>query len=291
MYGVSPAYFVSRFSDRFRCGDIAGSLAELKAAGFDAFQPEVFHPEDLDGWRSGGAVRVGAAARQAGLAASQTVGHCLLHAFATPAALASDWGIVEFEKLLDGVQQLAGCDVLTVVIPPFQPRATDQLTAGVRADCRRRLVEKLDRMLDLAERAACRLALEIVPGSLVGGTEGFLRLHAELGRPALAYNFDTGLAWSAREWVPLLPAALGPLIAGTHLKDNFHDGAALAPGQGSIPWAETLAALRAAGYAGSLDIEFHCPPETATAEYGRALDYLQALAADRTDATYRREQC
>ncbi len=277
MFGVSPAYFISRFSDRFTCRDIARCLPEIRASGFDAFQPEVFHPGDLDAWRSSGATLIGWAARASGLETSQTVGHCLLHAFESPAALASDFGPVETEMLLEGMQRLTHCDVLTVAVPPFQPNDDTQLTAGAWAGFRARFTDKLGRMLELAERSGCRLALEVLPGSLVGGTEGFLRLHAELGSDALGYNFDTGNAWAAREWVPLVPAQLGHHIFGTHLKDNAHDEQALGPGKGSIPWRETLAALRASGYAGSLDVELRCAADRVASEYEQALDFLRPL--------------
>lgn len=277
MFGVSPAYFISRFSDRFTCGDIARSLPDIRASGFEMFQPEVFHAADLDSWRRGGATLIGWAARASGLGTSQTVGHCLLHAFETPEALASDFGIVETEMLLEGMQRLTHCDVLTVAIPPFRPDDAVQLTAGAWAGCRARFAQKIGRMLELAERAGCRLALEVLPGSLVGGTEGFLRLHAELGSDALGYNFDTGNAWAAREWVPLLPAQLGRRIFGTHLKDNTHDERALRPGEGSIPWRATLAALGASGYTGSLDVELRCDAERAVCEYEQALDFLRPL--------------
>ncbi len=277
MFGVSPAYFISRFSDRFSCRDIARCLPDIRASGFDMFQPEVFHAADLDAWRSSGAALIGWAARASGLGTSQTVGHCLLHAFETPEALASDFGLVETEMLLEGMRRLTHCDVLTVAIPPFRPSAAAQLTAGAWAGFRARFTDKLGRMLELAERSGCRLALEVLPGSLVGGTEGFLRLHAELGSAALGYNFDTGNAWAAREWVPLVPAQLGSRIFGTHLKDNTHDEQALGPGKGSIPWRETLAALRAAGYTGSLDVELRCAAELAVGEYEQALAYLRPL--------------
>ncbi len=102
MFGVSPAYFISRFGDGFSCRDIADSLPDLRASGFEAFQPEVFHTANLDEWRTGGAALIKRAADATGMVASQFVGHFLLHAFESPEALASDFGIVEIEKALGG---------------------------------------------------------------------------------------------------------------------------------------------------------------------------------------------
>ncbi len=278
MYGVSPAYFISRFSDRFTFGDVAASLADLAASGFGAFQPEVFHAETLDEWRTTGARIVRAAAEDAGLIASQFVAHFLLHAFADPAALESDFGIAEAEKTLEGLERFPECTTLTVPLPPFEPIEPRALGAGAYAAYRARLIEKLGRMLDLAEGAGRRIALELIPGSLVGGVQGLLRIGDELGRPSLGYNFDTGFAWCDREWVPLVPAQLAGRIFGTHLKDNFRDGQALAPGKGSIPWRETLGALKASAYTGSLDIEFRCDPDRADDEYQQALRYLEQFS-------------
>jgi sugar phosphate isomerase/epimerase len=278
MYGVSPAYFISRYSDRFTFGEMAASLADLSASGFGAFQPEVFHADTLDEWRTTGARVVRAAAADSGLVASQFVAHFLLHAFASPAALDSDLGIIETAKTLEGLQHFPECETLTVPIPPFAPVEPQALTVAAYARYRSCLVDKLAQMLDLTERAGLRMALEIIPGSLVGGVQGLLRLIAELGRPSLGYNFDTGFAWCDREWVPLVPAQLAGRVFGTHLKDNFRDEQALAPGRGSIPWSATIGALQTSGYAGSLDIEFRCSPEVAVREYDAALAFLKSCA-------------
>lgn len=243
MFGVSPAYFLSRFGDRFTYQQVADSLAEVREAGFDAAQAEVFHREALDDWRRGGAAVIRDAARDANLEITQFVGHFLLHGFETPDALTSDTGIEETAMALDGVALFPECRVITVPLPPFRPTRLSDLTATACVQFRARLAEKLGRMLDRVEQTGRRLALELIPGNLVGGAQGFLRLHAEIGRPSLGYNFDTGHAWSIREWPPLVAAELGTKIFGTHLKDNAQDEGALAPGQGSLPWRMTFAAL------------------------------------------------
>lgn len=278
MFGVSPAYFISRFTNRFSAQDIARSLPDLRKSGFEAFQLEVFHTVNLDEWSRDGARLIKKAADASGLAASQFVGHFLLHAFESPEALASDFGVDETKKVLEGMQQFPECRVLTVAIPPFSPMDAACLTGTAYAGFRGRFVEKLGRMLELTEQAGRRLALEILPGSLIAGIHGFLRLCDELDSATLGYNFDTGHAWSSKEWVPLIPAAAGQRIYGTHLKDNMqNENLSLAPGQGTIPWKETVTALKAAGYTGSWDIEFRCQPERAVHEYEQALRFLKPL--------------
>jgi sugar phosphate isomerase/epimerase len=215
----------------------------------------------------------------AGLQTSQFVGHFLLHGFETPDALASDFGIDETARALEGVSLFPECRVFTVPLPPFQPSRQSDLTARAGARFRARLLAKLDRMLDLVEQSGRRMALELIPGNLIGSVDGFLRLRAELGRPSLGYNFDTGYAWTMRTWVPLIPALVGEAILGTHLKDNVQDDGAIAPGHGSVPWQATFTALREAGYAGSLDIEFRCRPDSVDRDYRDALATIRRLGA------------
>jgi sugar phosphate isomerase/epimerase len=278
MFGVSPAYFMSRFGDRFTCRNVAESLADVKAGGFDAFQTEVVHPARLDDWANGGAALIHAAARSAGLEVSQFVGHFLLHAFSTPEALASDAGISETVRALEGVVLFPECRVFTIPLPPFRPTRPADLGAAAVAGYAARLADKLSLMLAVVEQAGLRLALELMPGNLVGGIDGFLRLDAQLGRTSLGFNFDTGHAWTTHTWLPLVPARLGDKIVGTHLKDCTQDGGALAPGQGSVPWPETLGALCRAGYAGSFDIEFLCPSRTVDHDYREALASVRQWA-------------
>jgi len=278
MFGVSPAYFISRFGERFTAEQIAASLPDLAHAGFDAVQAEIFHPESVEAWRAGGATRVDRAAGDYGLSASQFVGHFLLHAFAGPEAIVSDWGIEETKQTVELVRRLRDCSILTVPIPALALSDPMHLSPAGNAALRARMVAKLGRMLRIAEQAGCRLALEIMPGGPWPGIHGFLSLCAELGSASLGYNFDTGHAWSCKEWVPGIPALAGARMLGTHLKDNHqHENLALAPGSGTIPWAPTLTAIAAAGYRGSWDLEFRCPAERAAEQYTRALGFIRPL--------------
>ncbi len=278
MFGVSPAYFISRFGDSFTADQVAVSLEDLARAGFDSFQPEVFHPETLDSWLVGGAALVDRAAGDCGLSASQFVGHFLLHAFDSPEAITSPWGLEETAKAIEVVTRFRGCSILTVPLPALPLTDARHLTPDGHAALRARMLAKLSRMLEMTERAGCRLSLEIMPGAPWQGIHGFLGLCAELGSQSLGYNFDTGYAWSCKEWVPAISALAGARMLGTHLKDNHQrENLALAPGCGTIPWAATVAAIAAAGYRGSWDIEFRCPAGSVREEYSRALAYLRPL--------------
>jgi sugar phosphate isomerase/epimerase len=76
----------------------------------------------------------------------------------------------------------------------------------------------------------------------------------------------------------LLPSKLNGRVFGVHLKDNNSDvNLPLAPGKGTIAWAPLLRGLRAAGYAGSWDIEIGCAPERVQDEYLDGLNHLKSL--------------
>lgn len=276
LIGVSPAYFISRFSDRFRADQMAEGLIQLAALGFTSFQPEVFHREYLADWRQQGAARVAHQAEDLGLQASQFVAHFMLPAFADPENLAADWALADMAVVLEIVAHFNDCQAVTVPLGPFQappaPRSEDyRLYFG-------QCVEKIGRLEELVAETGRRLALEIMPGAVIGGIDGFLRLAESLGSEALGLNFDTGHAWAAKENLYLVPAKLGPRLAGTHLCDNqTHANLSLGPGTGSIDWPRLIKALRAVGYQGPYDLEIICPTEDCADEYRRGRDFIARL--------------
>ena len=58
MVGLSPAYFISRFTDEFTPSDVARGLADISGMGFSGFQLEVYHRKNLKLWLEGGAQQV-----------------------------------------------------------------------------------------------------------------------------------------------------------------------------------------------------------------------------------------
>ena len=276
MCGVSPAYFLSRYGERFTAADVAGGLKELARLGFGGFQLEVFHPDSLDSWRSGGAAAVRAGARSLGLTAHQFVAHFLLADFANPEALSSRRGVEEMKAVLEIVTVFEECRVVTVPLPAF-----DGMRAAGRDDYLRwfeRCAGKVSRLLALVEDAGRRLALEILPGAIVGGTDGFLRLCEYIDSDTLSFNFDTGHAWACKEDIQMVPAKLGARIVGTHLCDNFgHENLSLRPGAGSIDWPRLIAGLKACGYAGPWDLEIVCAASAVAAEYATGMKFIHPL--------------
>ena len=279
MYGVSPAFMLSAIGEDFNPDDFCLCLDRIAALGFEAYQPEVFHRERLSEWLAGGARRVAARGRELNLQASQFVAHFLTPCLASAASLRSEEGVEELKRTIEIAACFESCRVITLPIGPWQAGPGD---AQAYSELAGRFRDKLAKLLQIAAAADFSLALEILPHSFPGGSEGYLRLHQELGSPRLGLNFDTGHLWACKEALPLVPAKLSGLIFGTHLCDN--DGGenlSLAPGQGTIDWPAVLAALKSSGYTGSLDLEIRAPSEEVESVYAAGLRRLKQLESFR----------
>ena len=76
--GVSPAYCISRFNDRFSPEQMATGLEDIAAMGYGGFQPEVFHRSTLSDWQQSGSALVAGRAKALGLRTTQFVAHFML---------------------------------------------------------------------------------------------------------------------------------------------------------------------------------------------------------------------
>ncbi|MCX7786898.1 MAG: sugar phosphate isomerase/epimerase [Spirochaetes bacterium] len=280
-FGVSPAYFFSRFTTDFTVEQIAGALPDLRKQGFDGFQLEIYHVDRIEEWEQRGAL-LSSVAREEGLIPTQFVGHFLLHGFKSVETLQSPFGIEEMKRVVEILGNFPECKVITVPIPAFEVAAGSVWGKKEYKDAYQRLVEKIKLQLEIVETAGFRMALEVVPFSLLSGIEGWLKLRTALGCTTIGYNFDTGHAFSSKEILPLIPARMTLdgecCIYGTHLKDNWGtENLALAPGKGGVPWEDLLRNLFLGGYRGSLDLEIVCNPGQVEEEYGRGLRFLQSI--------------
>jgi len=274
--GVSPAYFISRFTDRFTPADVCEGLAEIADLGFEQFQPEVFHAENLAGWVNGGSQQVRQCSNGLGLRPSQFVAHFMLKAFSDTSSVMSDSGLVEIESILEIVDRFEDCPIVTIPLGAFDTQGI--VKPGDYIALFNRCVEKIGQLLVQVERAGRRLALEIMPSAVIGGIDGFKRLCDQLKTNTLGLNYDTGHAWAAKENLYMIPAKLNGQILGTHFCDNFgHENLSLRPGTGSIDWAEIISGLKASGYNGSFDVEIICAPEAVRQEYGQGREFIEEL--------------
>ena len=276
MTGVSPAYFISRYTDRFTPSDVCEGLAEISELGFQQFQMEVFHVENLADWVNGGSQQVRQCSDGLGLRPSQFVAHFMLNAFSNASSVMSDSGLVEIDSVLQIVDRFEDCSIVTIPLGAFDSQGIVERTDYIALF--NRCVEKVGQLLERVENGGWRLALEIMPSSIIGGIDGFLRLCDQLGSDSLGLNFDTGHAWAAKENLYLIPAKLGQRLMGTHLCDNFgHENLSLRPGAGSIDWPRIIGALQAVSYLGSYDLEIICRPVEIQQEYGEGHTFIDSI--------------
>ena len=289
MIGVSPAYFFSRYTTDFSVGQYAQGLPLLTAMGFDSYQLEVFDAARIDEWRTG-AAGLAARAEELGLVESQFVAHFLMERTRSIDALSSDGGDDDVARVVEIVHAFARCKTVTIPIGPFEYGDPGKNDRELYATAWALLGKRIACWASIIESAGLRMALEIVPSSILANTDGFLRMMDWISNTTIGYNFDTGHAWSSREPITLIPSKLRGRIYGTHLKDTpIGGGLALVPGAGTIPWAGVLEELLASGYDGSLDLEIVCAQrDEVEGAYRRAKQYVEDVVRNITPDTGRK---
>jgi len=276
-YGVSPAFLLSLFGEKFTPDDVCSAMPVMRRLGFDCFQAELVSFGSVDLWLKGGAEKVKKRAAEAGLLMSQFVAHFMMEAFADEQTLFSDFGIEEMRKVFEIVAALRKDAPITVAIGPYHDEIFDPKE---RSRAYGRLIEKLAAIARDAKRLGSRLALEIQPGTLLApGAKGILKAIRDIGSGNVGYNLDTGHAWAAGNNVAFYPETLGRHIKGTHLCDNFgRENLSLRPGAGSIDFGYLLPALLRSKYDSSLDLEIFAPGDRVNTEYSAGLEYVKKLA-------------
>lgn len=255
MFGVSPAYFFSRYTTSFSVEDYAQGLENLHKIGFEGFQLEIFSDDRLEEWMTKYHI-IRERAGELGMQVTQFVAHFLLTATSNENSLVSQQGLDEMKQVVEIVSGFPECKIITLPISPCRFGNDEVICKAKWEKLWESLCIKILSFASIVENAGRKLALEIVPGSLFSGTEGLLRFSKETGNTSVGYNFDTGHAWCCKENIATIPAKLCGRIYGTHLKDNFgNENLALPPGEGSIPWKSVIHGLLKTGYTSSLDLE------------------------------------
>lgn len=289
-FGVSPAFVLSLIGTRLSPHAVAATLPRLRELDpertlpLGAWEPEIFHPDDLPLWTNDAVGGLGRVADGEGFVASQFVAHFLGDALIAPAGADDHESPLAFHSLDDRLARV--CDIAgtlgtSTIVVPLLPVARP--TSGRETICA--LARTLDRLSDHAAAGGCRLAVELVPGGPVPTTRELAALQA-LMRSPVGYNLDTGNAAAAGETPEEAIARLGRSILGTHLCDAVGSASSRTPGEGAINWKSTVAMLRAGGYAGSWDVEIRCRPDQVREHYGRGLAVIaDALAGTMGRAT------
>lgn len=272
MYGVSPAFVLSRYGEGFTPHDYKSSLALIRALGFDAFQGEVYRSAELSVWIESGSAVLAEEAKRVGLFASQFVAHFLLEAFEDERVIASEYGYDPFGRFCEMVRRdWPEVKFVTIPLPPLARRVS------AFSDLVEAYTARLERFAEIACDRGLDLAVELLPGGLFTGA-GHLAAYLDRrnSRFKIGFTFDSGHAMACKERVDLVPHRVP--VWGTHLCDNDgEENRSLVPGDGAIDWRSTFNALRESEYAGSYDLEILCPSDEIEREYARGLTAVRAF--------------
>ncbi len=274
LYGVSPAFFISSYSSSFTYEDMLNGLETVSNMGFDCWQPEVFLHERLEEWNKR-CSEIMLKAESLQLKSDHFVAHMLLHAFSSPEAVYSDYGIKEAEQIANSLSPFDSIRYAVIPVPAFEK--TSPMEKAEFEGLYKRFSEKLADMKEIFENRGKKLSLEIMPKSIIGGSDGFLRLIEYSKRlKDLGIIFDSGHMNTSPDELNTYFGKCGAYITGTHLCDNNgRVNASLPPGKGNICWEDAAENLKKSGYSNSYDLEIICNPKDVSANYYHGLKQLQ----------------
>ncbi len=258
--GVCSSWFVSRFTDRFTPAQCIGALPDIKAMGFGGFELGLMRADGLDAWKDA-AKDLKQAAKDQGLIPLQCRAGFLADLYARPETIASPEGFEEMETLLDVLKELDGVPVVVFPMGPFR---------GDPGPVRDTLLIKLESMIAQVERTERKVALELMPGAVVRGVEGFQALCRDLPSETLGLHLHTGLARRAGDDPAAMVSALGSRVLGVTLHgagDDLDDGE-----------PKVLAELTAAGYRESLLLDMEAGPDGQAPDWAAGLVRLEGPA-------------
>lgn len=274
MLGVSPSFFFSKYTTDFSIFDYIDGLNDLKKLGFDCFQGEIFKKERIDEWEENANILTNAY-KEKGLQMSLFVAHFIIHYTEDLKGLYDDTCFEDIKRVCEIVKNNF-TEVNTIVIPMGKYTVKD-LSEDYK-ELRARLIFVIGKLANIVKEYGFNLALEIIPGSIVGGIDGLLNLIEETKCDNLGYNLDTGHAYCSGEILTLLPSKLKGKIFGTHLKDNFgNENLSLPPGLGDIDFQSLFKSLELNGYKGSLDLEIGSDKENVIKDYSIGVNYIKSI--------------
>ena len=226
MIGVSPSFFFSKYTTDFCIYDYIEGLESLKELGVDCFQGEIYKKVKINEWRDDGKT-LAASYNKLNLKMSSFVAHFLINYTDKFDSLFSDFCFSDVETVCQIVKENF-TEVETIVVPFAKYQIQDASKERYEVIWKR-VVDVIGQMTNIANEYELKLALEIIPGSIIGGIDGLIRLIDETGAKNLGYNLDTGHANCSGEVLSLIPSKLKGKIFGTHLKDNFEKKISLLP--------------------------------------------------------------
>jgi hexulose-6-phosphate isomerase len=261
---------------------VVEAMAEAKAAGFAGIELAVAESGELTpGTDEATCKKYLAAAQQAGLelrtlASGMAWGCCPTH----PDKAVRRRSIELHKGALQRAAWL-GCQVLLFVPgaikipwdPGFGPVRYDDAVNWAR--------EAVMELGKTAQDVGVDLGVENVWNGLFYSPLELAAFVDSVKNPRVGVYFDVGNGLGYHQHPPHWIALLGKRIRAIHIKDfkcavgnlsGFCDLLA-----GDVPWAETMAALRAIGYDGSVVAEMMPPDDTLLARTSKAMDKIFAM--------------
>lgn len=273
MIGVSPSFFFSKYSTNFSVDDYIAGLKDLKTLGVDCFQGEIYKKENVRDWEKN-ANKLALEYKKLNLKMSVFVAHFLIHYTEDFDSLFKENCYQEFNKVCHLVKENFD-EVNIIVIPIAKYKVKDSKREDYKTIWNQ-FKYMINKLSLIAKEYDFKIALEIIPGSIVGGIDGLIRLIDETESTSIGYNLDTGHANCSGEILSLIPSKLKGRIFGTHLKDNFgSENLALPLGRGNIDFKQLDEALTYFKYLGSYDLEINSNSENVMMDYSIGVSYLK----------------
>ncbi len=158
--------------------------------------------------------------------------------------------------------------------PAFEPVRYDDATRWAR--------EAVTELLGTAERVCVDLCIENVWNGLFYSPLELRAFVDSFESPRVGVYFDVGNVLGYHQHPPHWIEILGQRIRRVHVKDFKTSVGNLSGfcdlGDGDVPWAETIAALRAVGYDGTVVAEMMPPDPTLLDRTSHAMDRILASA-------------
>ncbi len=181
----------------------------------------------------------------------------------------------------DALQRTAwvGCQAMLVVPGVVKSPISDDV---VRYDhARQRAADAVAQLLDTAEKVGVDVCVENVWNGLFYSPLEFIDFVDSFGSDRLGIYFDVGNVLGYHQHPPHWIELLGKRIRRVHIKDFKQDIGSLAGFcdlmAGDVPWAESIAALRAIGYDDTVVAEMMPWDPTVLKRTSVAMDTILAM--------------
>lgn len=277
--GVSPAFLISSYGTDFTPENVCDAIEKTRLWGFSNIQLEIFDQEKIPMWlEGGGAEKVKKMLINTGIIINQLVCHLLINEFDSEETLLKTNGFQIMKEVIQIGNRLECCDSIVLPVGSFN-NTKECLTGQTSIETLTTLfIKKFMKFYDLIHFNHYKLAVELLPNTLIGSYKSLYDIIFALNLGKTGYLFDTGHAWAGGENVLDIPITYKGMIFGTHLCDNFgFESLSLSPGKGNINWNEIIKNLVFSKYNGYFDIEIMCEPKDVEEEYRTSLDFIQSL--------------